>query len=312
MRLRLVAVLIAFATLGSAATHAEQAFTMADVNLRTGPDVEFPSVDVIPEGEAVYIEGCLRDESWCDVRWDEGRGWVFSEYLAVEDDEQMVPLLDVGLVEFRIPYVDFIAADYWGRYYVGRPWYRDRHRWFSYRISPRRGWHGPPSGARRPGWWRSGYHAPSGMRPPPDRGWRRTERHHRDRDATDRNWHDDRGRRGNDRGERGTNPGENDRARGEPRIDGGRERSDDHREGRGGRDDDRRDHGDRDQSNRGGERRDSERKDRGHDRGDAERRGERQGGGGSDRGADRRDNDHENERNRGGDDDRDNDRRGRP
>ena len=62
MRLRIVAVLIAFATLGSAEAHAERAFAMADVNLRTGPDVEFPSVDVIPEGEPVYIEGCLRDE----------------------------------------------------------------------------------------------------------------------------------------------------------------------------------------------------------------------------------------------------------
>lgn len=49
---------------------------------------------------------------------------MFSEYLAVNDDGEMVPLLDVGLVEFRIPYVTFVAADYWDRYYVGRPWYR--------------------------------------------------------------------------------------------------------------------------------------------------------------------------------------------
>ena len=201
MRLRIVAVLIAFATLGSAAAHAERAFTMADVNLRTGPDVEFPRVDIIPEGEPVDIAGCLRDESWCDVSWDGGRGWVFSEYLAVEDDGQMVPLLDVGLVEFRIPYISFVAADYWGRYYVGRPWYRDRDRWFSYRIRSRQGWQGPPSGPRRPGWWRSGYHAPPGMRAPPDRGWRRPI-HHGPRDLRD-GWGEDRGDRGPRRDERG-------------------------------------------------------------------------------------------------------------
>ena len=202
MHPRLAAVLLAVLTLGSAPALAQQAMTMADVNLRTGPDVEFPSVDVIPEGEPVFIEGCLRDESWCDVRWSDGRGWVFSEYLAVEDDGEMVSILDVGLVEFRIPYVDFVAADYWGRYYVGRPWYRDRDRWFSYQIRPRSGWHGPPSGSRRPGWWRSGYHAPRGMRPPPDRGWRRTERHERDhRDPADRNHQDDRGHWSGDRGD---------------------------------------------------------------------------------------------------------------
>lgn len=198
MRLWLMAVL-SFVALGSAPVLAERAYTMADVNLRTGPDIEFPGVDVIPEGEPVLIEGCLRDKSWCDVRWDGGRGWVFSEYLAVEEGDEMVPLLDVGLVAFQIPYVDFIAADYWDRYYVGRPWYRDRDRWFAYRIRPRFGWHGPPPGSRRPGWWRSGYHAPKGMRPPPDRGWKRTERHDGDRDrarnSADRDRRDERGER---------------------------------------------------------------------------------------------------------------------
>ena len=92
MRLRIVAVLFAFATFGSAAAaHAERAFTMADVNLRTGPDVAFPSVDVILEGETVDIEDCLRDESWCDVSWEGGRGWVFSEYLAVTLPANVAP-----------------------------------------------------------------------------------------------------------------------------------------------------------------------------------------------------------------------------
>ena len=283
MRLRIVAVLIAFATLGSAEAHAERAFAMADVNLRTGPDVEFPSVDVIPEGEPVYIEGCLRDELWCDVSWDGGRGWVFSEYLAVEYDGQMVPLIDVGLVEFRIAYVDFVVSDYWNRYYVGRPWYRDRNRWFSYRIRPRTGWHGPPSGGRRPGWWRSGYHAPRGMRPPPDRGWRRTQRHDRGRhEAINRDQRDDGGRRGRYRTEDG-------RSDGEKLINRGRVRDDDRHEGRGGRADERRDPGDRGRSNRDGDRGNRNDGDSsGQDRGDAQRRGEFRGSEGRERGGEGR------------------------
>ena len=154
---RLVAVIAAIVTLGMASAHAEPAFSTADVNMRAGPDVEFPPVAVIPEGEPVYIKGCLRDESWCDVIWEDDRGWVYSEYLALDYRGELMPLPDVGLVEFRIPIISFAATDYWGRYYVGRPWYRDRDRWFSYRIRSRQGWHAPPPGPRRPGWWRSGY-----------------------------------------------------------------------------------------------------------------------------------------------------------
>ena len=60
---RLVAIIAAI-VMGMASAQAEPAFSTADVNMRAGPDVEFPPVAVIPEGEPVYIKGCLRDESW--------------------------------------------------------------------------------------------------------------------------------------------------------------------------------------------------------------------------------------------------------
>jgi uncharacterized protein YraI len=202
---RLVAVIAAIVTLGMASAHAEPAFSTADVNMRAGPDVEFPPVAVIPEGEPVYIKGCLRDESWCDVIWEDDRGWVYSEYLALDYRGELMPLPDVGLVEFRIPIISFAATDYWGRYYVGRPWYRERDRWFSYRIRSRQGWHAPPPGPRRPGWWRSGYHVPSGMRSPPDPGWRRPiHRSPRDLRRNERGEHrGDRGVRRDEHEERG-------------------------------------------------------------------------------------------------------------
>ena len=93
---RLVAVAVAALALSAAAAQAAPGFSTANVNIRTGPDIDFPSVGVIPEGEPLSIEGCLRDESWCDVRWDGGRGWVYSEYLAFDDRGEMVPLPDVG------------------------------------------------------------------------------------------------------------------------------------------------------------------------------------------------------------------------
>ena len=286
---KLAAVIAAFATLGMASAHAEPAFSTADVNMRAGPDIEFPPVAVIPEGEPVYIKGCLRDESWCDVIWEDDRGWVYSEYLALDYRGELMPLPDVGLVEFRIPIISFAATDYWGRYYVGRPWYRDRDRWFSYRIRSRQGWHAPPPGPRRPGWWRSGYQPPRGMRPPPDRGWKRPI-HHGPRDLRDgRERGDDRGDRGQRRDERGDRYERRDeRERGDrgnqdPRRDergdrgdarggeGGGDRGQDSFKERGDSGNDRRGGGDRGQESR------EERGDRGSDRRENSIGKERQG-----------------------------------
>lgn len=198
-KLKLISV-VAGLTLMGAAAEAAPGFSTANVNMRTGPDIDFPAVDVIPEGEPVDIRGCLRDESWCDVIWEGNRGWVFSEYLAFEQRGEYLPLPDVGLSVFRIPIITFTARDYWDRHYVGRPWYRERTRWYSYKVRPRQGWRAPPSGKRSPGWWRKDYRAPTGLKPPPDRGWKRPHRGERfdgDRRDGDRRGDD---RRGDGRG----------------------------------------------------------------------------------------------------------------
>ena len=128
-----------------------------------------------PEGEPLGIEGCLRDEFWCDVRWDGGRGWVYSEYLAFDYRGEMVALPDVGPAYFRIPVISFAARDYWDRYYVGRPWYRDRDRWYGFQLRPRVGGLAPPQGRAAPaggvGLPRAGRYGSA-----PGRGWRRPDR----------------------------------------------------------------------------------------------------------------------------------------
>jgi uncharacterized protein YraI len=187
-KLKLIGAIAGLTLFGVSSAGATPGFSTANVNVRTGPDIDFPSVGVIPEGDPVEIAGCLEDESWCDVIWAGDRGWVYSEYLAFEDGSgEFVALPDVGLAAYRIPVITFYAGDYWDRYYRGRPWYRDRARWVDYRWRARPGWHAPPPGPRRRGWWRAGYRAPHGMGPPPDRWHRRHERHER-RDE----WRDDR------------------------------------------------------------------------------------------------------------------------
>jgi uncharacterized protein YraI len=168
---------LAFAMLGAAAAQAAApGYTTANVNMRTGPDIDFPSIGIIPEGDDIFVVGCLRDESWCDVRWGPERGWVYAEYLGFDYHGETVLLPDIGLSLFAIPVIAFVADDYWGRYYVGRPWYRDRVRWYRFRPRPRVGWHAPPPGPRKRDWWRKNYHAPKGLLAPPARGWKRPAR----------------------------------------------------------------------------------------------------------------------------------------
>ena len=190
MKMRtLAAAVLAVAALGVAAAHAEPGYSTANVNMRTGPDTDFPSVGVIPEGEPIYVEGCLQDESWCDVRWADNRGWVYSEYIGFDRRGETVFLPDVGIAAFGIPVVTFVAADYWGRWYRGRPWYAEHARWEAFGWHPRPGWHAPPPGVRKAGWWRAGYVAPHGMVAPPEH-WRRVERHERRDDRRDHRDHD--------------------------------------------------------------------------------------------------------------------------
>ncbi len=212
MRIRILAgAALAVAMLGvPAAQAASPAYTTANVNFRTGPDTEFPSLGVIPEGDDIYVEGCLRDESWCDVRWDGDRGWVYSEYIAFDYRGDTVLLPDLGLSVFGIPIVGFSADRYWDRYYVGRPWYKERNRWYSYKWHPRKNWRGPPKGKRTPGWWRSGYSAPKGMKAPPGKGWKRPAKHGHGHDRGDDHRKGDVRRGGDDRRGGGDHRGDKD------------------------------------------------------------------------------------------------------
>ena len=54
---RLVLAIAAIGALGATAAQADPAYSTANVNLRTGPDTDFPSVGVIPEGDEISVQG---------------------------------------------------------------------------------------------------------------------------------------------------------------------------------------------------------------------------------------------------------------
>jgi uncharacterized protein YraI len=56
-------------------------YPVTNVNLRAGPDTDYPVITVVPARSWISILGCLGDYTWCDVSFEGNRGWMRSIYL---------------------------------------------------------------------------------------------------------------------------------------------------------------------------------------------------------------------------------------
>lgn len=124
---------------------AADGYVTGDVTLRAGPDIDYPAVDMIPAGAPIAIEGCTDGWEWCDVVFDDERGWVAGNFIQDEYGEQPVLVPAYG-ERLGIPIVSFSIVTYWDHYYVGRPFYHERERWY-HRPPPH---HAPPPPSHRP------------------------------------------------------------------------------------------------------------------------------------------------------------------
>jgi uncharacterized protein YgiM (DUF1202 family) len=68
---------------GASTAFATEATT--SVNVRSGPGTGYSVVDVLYAGEEVNVEGC-RSSGWCLISHSGPDGYVFSRYLAGDDD----------------------------------------------------------------------------------------------------------------------------------------------------------------------------------------------------------------------------------
>lgn len=132
----------------SAGVHAQNAYTARPANVRAGPDRTYPLVVQLGPGSPVSVMGCLDDWSWCDVAFDDSRGWVYAPSLSYVYDGSRVPLYSYA-PGLGIPVVTFSIGAYWGQYYRGRPWFGQLNQWEHRRIPHRRP-PGPPPHAGPP------------------------------------------------------------------------------------------------------------------------------------------------------------------
>ena len=115
---------------------AADAYVTGNVNLRAGPDPDYPLIDQIPAGTEVSVQGCTGGWEWCDVIVYGDRGWIAGNYIEYEYDDRPVLLPEYG-AQIGIPIVTFVMGNYWDHYYRSRPFYRERDRWYSRPISRR-------------------------------------------------------------------------------------------------------------------------------------------------------------------------------
>lgn len=104
------------------------AYVTADVNLRAGPETDFPVIDVIPAQGAVTIYDCIPDLSWCDLSYGEERGWVFAQYIQAFYQDRYVTVPEyVPLVS--LPSAEFDIRTYWDSFYRGEAFYAELDQW---------------------------------------------------------------------------------------------------------------------------------------------------------------------------------------
>jgi uncharacterized protein YraI len=154
---------------------AQDAYTSRPMNVRAGPNREYPLVAQLDAGAPLDVHGCLDDWSWCDVSFEDSRGWVYAGGVSFVYQGGRVPLYSYG-PRLGLPIIAFSLSAYWGNYYRGRPWYGQRDTWSHRTLPPHQRPSGrphagaPPVSAGRPPM--SHGRAPEGGRPQPQGGER--------------------------------------------------------------------------------------------------------------------------------------------
>jgi uncharacterized protein YraI len=127
---------------------AQNAMTTTSADLYAGPDDSYPMVAQVDSNTPVQVYGCLDDWSWCDVGFQDARGWLYSPDITYMYQGGYVPLYSYA-PSLGIAVEPFSVDVYWGHYYQGRPWFAKREDWAHRTVNHRRP-SGPPPSANRP------------------------------------------------------------------------------------------------------------------------------------------------------------------
>lgn len=107
----------------AAAAEARPVLVTADLNVRTGPGTEHPSVGVIPGGSTAEVGRCYT--GWCEIAWGNLRGFSSQAYLDGHGPTYVpAPPPPPPVYYGPRPYY---GPGYYGPYRPYRPWRYYRH-----------------------------------------------------------------------------------------------------------------------------------------------------------------------------------------
>lgn len=97
------AVLIASAGLAQAEM---MATTINDLNVRAGPGPQYPTVGLATRGSSAVLDGCIQGSRWCRVDVNGMRGWVYADYLQVDQGGSAV-VVEQHQADLGVPAVTY-------------------------------------------------------------------------------------------------------------------------------------------------------------------------------------------------------------
>src|SRR5688572_28830846 len=104
----------------TAAAQEPNGYPITDVNLRAGPGTEYPVILTVPADAPITILGCLPDYTWCDIVFENYRGWMSAVYLSGYSDGDYYLLRDYA-PDLGYQRVTFNIDAYWDSYYRDEP-----------------------------------------------------------------------------------------------------------------------------------------------------------------------------------------------
>jgi uncharacterized protein YraI len=133
------AIVAGFATtallLAPALAQAAEGVVVETTSLFAGPDSQFPPVDQVPAGTSVQVNGCLTGYTWCDVSFQNDRGWISGQALEILYQSRRVRVVEITPDIVIVPFVSFEFHTYWDEHYRDRPFYGERDRYASININ---------------------------------------------------------------------------------------------------------------------------------------------------------------------------------
>jgi len=77
-----------------------------DLNVRAGPGPQYPSLGIATRGSQAMLDGCIQGSRWCRVDVNGVRGWVYAQYLQVEEGGNRV-IVEQHQTDLGVPVVTY-------------------------------------------------------------------------------------------------------------------------------------------------------------------------------------------------------------